>query len=92
MDDEFTAPAAPVSHPAPPSRDEIIAMLAALGDRSRDEVAERIGSLELTWLITKVEQEYDVTLELSDDALAQMTTVSGAVATLRDELAGAANA
>jgi acyl carrier protein len=50
-------------------------------------VAERIGSLELTWLITQVEERYAVTLELSDDELTQMSTVSGAVAVLHDVLA-----
>ncbi|HUZ23605.1 MAG TPA: hypothetical protein VMV07_07555 [Streptosporangiaceae bacterium] len=82
-------PAAEGGQSAVPSREEVIAMLAAFGDRSPDEVAERIGSIELTWLITKVEQQYDVTLDLSDEALDQMTTVSGAVAALRDELAAA---
>jgi hypothetical protein len=77
------------SKPAGPSRDEVIAMLATFGGRSPQEVAERIGSIELTWLITKVEHRYDVTLELGDDALDRMTTVSGAVAALRDELAAA---
>lgn len=78
-----------MSQPAEPSRDEIIAMLASFGDRSPAEVAERIGSLELTWLITKVELKYGVTLDLSDEALAEMTTVAGTVATLRDVLADA---
>jgi acyl carrier protein len=77
------------SQSAVPSREKVIAMLAAFGDRSHEEVAERIGSIELTWLITKVEQQYDVTLDLSDEALDRMTTVSGAVAALRDELAAA---
>jgi hypothetical protein len=76
-----------MSQPAEPSRDEVIAMLASFGDRSPAEVAERIGSLELTWLITKVELKYGVTLDLSDEALAEMTTVAGTVATLRDVLA-----
>jgi acyl carrier protein len=78
-----------MSQPAEPSRDEVIAMLASFGDRSPAEVAERIGSLELTWLITKVELKYGVTLDLSDEALAEMTTVAGTVATLRDVLADA---
>jgi acyl carrier protein len=78
-----------VSQPEPLGRDEVIALLATFGDRGQDEVAEEISSLELTWLITKVEQQYQVTLDLSDDALAQMTTVTGAVAALRDVLAGA---
>jgi acyl carrier protein len=72
-----------------PDRDEVIALLAAFGQRSPDEVAEEIGSLELTWLVTKVEVQYGVTLDLSDETLAQMTTVTGAVSALRDVLTGA---
>ena len=72
-----------------PGRDEVIAMLASFGQRSPDEVAEEIGSLELTWLITKVESRYGVTLELSDETMAEMTTVSGAVTALADVLPGA---
>ncbi|HWG63475.1 MAG TPA: acyl carrier protein [Streptosporangiaceae bacterium] len=75
-----------------PDRDDVIAMLAAFGDRGPEAVPERIGSLELTWLITKVEQEYDVMLDLSDDDLTQMTTVSGAVDAIRAALAGAGHA
>jgi acyl carrier protein len=78
-----------MSHPAEPSRDEVITMLASFGDRAPEEVTEQIGSLELTWLITKVELRYGVTLDLSDDALDEMTTVSGAVAALREVLSGA---
>jgi acyl carrier protein len=78
-----------VSQPAAPDRTDLIAMLAAFGQRSPDEVAEEIGSLELVWLITKLEQHYGVTLDLSDDTLARMTTVSGAVSALREVLAGA---
>jgi acyl carrier protein len=78
-----------MSLPAEPSRDEVIAMLASFGDRAPEDVAEQIGSLELTWLITKVELRYGVTLDLSDDALEEMTTVSAAVAALRDVLSGA---
>lgn len=73
-------------------RDEVVAMLAALGDRPGEEVGDAIGSLEVTWLITQVEQRYGVTLDLSDDQLNQMTTVSSAVTTLRDALAGTAHA
>ncbi len=78
-----------MSQPGPPSRDEVIALLATFGDRSHDDVAEEISSLELSWLITKVEQQYHVMLDLSDQALAQMVTISGAVTALRDVLAGA---
>ena len=58
----------------------------------RAEVAERIGSLELTWLVTQVEARYGVTLDLSDEALDEMTTISGAVAALHDVLSGADHA
>jgi len=78
-----------MSQPEAPDREEVIAMLASFGQRSPDEVAEEIGSLELTWLITKVEQNYHVELDLSDQTLEQMTTVTGVVTALRDVLAGA---
>jgi hypothetical protein len=72
-----------------PDRAEVIGMLASFGQRSIDEVPEQIGSLELTWLITQVELHYGVTLELSDETLVQMTTVSSAVTALRTALDGA---
>jgi hypothetical protein len=71
------------------SRADIVAMLAAFGDRAPEAVPERIGSLELTWLLSGIELAYDVTLDLSEDDLGRMTTVSGAVQTLRELLAGA---
>lgn len=73
----------------PPSRAEVVAVLAALGDRTADDVTEQIGSLELAWLVSQVEQRYDTTLELSDEAVRQMATVTGAVVTLRELLLGA---
>ena len=74
---------------AAPGRADIVAILAAFGDRSPDSVPEQIGSLELTWLITSIEQAYQVTLEPTDEELAAMTTLSGAVQGFRDLLAGA---
>jgi hypothetical protein len=73
----------------PPTRAEIIAVLAAMGDRTAADVTERIGSLELAWLVSQVEQRYDTTLELSDEAVRQMATVTGAVVTLGELLSGA---
>ncbi|HEY7146924.1 MAG TPA: hypothetical protein VH637_21985 [Streptosporangiaceae bacterium] len=78
-----------MSQPAVPDRAEVIAMLATFGDRDAADVAERIGSLELTWLITKVEERFDITLDLSDEDLHQMSTVTGAVSVLHELLAGA---
>lgn len=78
-----------MSQQAAPDREQVIAMLASFGQRSPGEVAEDIGSLELTWLITQVEVHYGVTLDLSDETLARMKTVAGAVSALRDALTGA---
>jgi hypothetical protein len=73
----------------PPTRAEVIAVLAALGDRVAEDVTERIGSLELAWLVSQVEERYDTTLELTDETVRQMSTVTGAVLTLRGLLPGA---
>ena len=69
--------------PGSPGREEVIAILARLGSRSPGEVTEKIGSLEVAWLISEVEQRYKMTLDLSDEAMAQLQTLSGAVATLQ---------
>jgi acyl carrier protein len=62
-----------------PDRDEVLAMLATYGDREPEAVRERIGSLDLAWLVHQVEQRYGVMLDLADEQLAQMSTVDGAV-------------
>jgi hypothetical protein len=72
-----------------PGRKDVVTMLAGFGDRKPDEVSEQIDSLELTWLITNVEQRYGVTLDLDDEELAQMRTITGALAVFREALAGA---
>jgi len=74
-----------------PARSEVVAILAAMGDRAPDEVSEEISSLELAWLVSQVEDRYHTTLELDDAALARMMTVSGAVATIDQMLDGAAD-
>jgi hypothetical protein len=75
----------------PPTRAEVIAVIAALGDRGPADVTERIGSLELAWLVSQVEERYGTTLELNDETVRQMSTVTGAVVTLRELLPGAGN-
>jgi len=65
-------------------------MLATYGDRSAEQVRERIDSLELAWLLHQVEQRHAVTLDLDDDSLMRMTTVDGAVAVLSEVVPGAA--
>ncbi|WP_432840593.1 hypothetical protein [Dactylosporangium sp. CA-092794] len=69
---------------AVPSRDEVLAMLATYGDRRPEDVAEGIDSLELAWLIHQLEQHYGGALDLSDEELARMSTVSRAVEVLRE--------
>ena len=41
-----------------PGRDEIVAILAAFGDRPPEEVPEGIDSMELAWLVHQIEQRY----------------------------------
>ena len=65
-----------------PDRDDIVAMLATYGNREPAAVRERIDSLDLAWLVHQVEQRYEVTLDLADEQLARMSTVSGAVEVL----------
>jgi acyl carrier protein len=60
-----------------------------MGDRAPYEVAEEIGSLELAWLVSQIEERYGTTLELDDAAAQRMMTVSGAVATIHQMLASA---
>lgn len=68
-----------MSLPAPLDRATVIGMLAAFGDREPAAVEEQIGSLELTWLVTEVEQHYGTTVELSEDVLESILTVDDAV-------------
>ena len=62
-------------------------MLATYGDRRPDQVPEAIDSLELAWLIHQIEQRYG-TLDVEDDMIARMSTVTGALAVLTDLLVG----
>jgi hypothetical protein len=72
-----------------PRRSDVVAMLATYGDRQPEQVPEAIDSLELAWLIHQAEQRYG-TLDISDDALARMSTVTGAAAVLRELTVGLA--
>jgi hypothetical protein len=70
-------------------RSEVVALLATYGGRHPEQVPEAIDSLELAWLIHQVEQRYGV-LDIDDDALPRMSTVTGAVDVLRDLKIGSA--
>lgn len=58
-------------------------MLATYGGRTPEQVPEGIDSLELAWLIHQLEQRYGE-LDLADETLQRMTTVSGVVAALAE--------
>ena len=58
-------------------------MLASYGDRQPEQVPEEIDSLELAWLLHQVEQRYGV-LDVDDDMIARMSTVTGVVDVLTD--------
>jgi acyl carrier protein len=68
------------------ARDDVVAMIASLGDRSADEVGDRIDSMQLAWLLHQVEQRYGVEIELNDGQYARMSTVDGAVDVLREAI------
>ena len=70
------------------SRDDVVSMLARLGDRRPAEVPEELGSLEATWLVDQVERRYGVVLDLDDRVFAGMSTVDGAVRVLREAVRG----
>jgi hypothetical protein len=72
-----------------PGRRQVIAMLAAYGDRPPEDVAEQITSLELVWLLHCVEQQYGIQLDSSSDEIARISTVSDAVGLLRKVTADA---
>jgi acyl carrier protein len=65
-------------------------MLASYGDRTPADVLEQIDSLELAWLVHQVEQRYGVQLDLNDDTLMRMSTVTAVVEILAQLFAKAA--
>ncbi|MER7458714.1 acyl carrier protein [Micromonospora sp. NPDC126480] len=72
-------------------RADLMTMLAELSGRPAGEVPERIGSMELAWLVHLVEQRYDRRLDLTDDQLAGIRTVDDALAVFRTSLTVAAD-
>jgi acyl carrier protein len=64
-------------------RSDVVAMLATYGDRQPEQVPEAIDSLELAWLIHQIEQRFGP-LDVDDDMLARMSTVTSVVGLLTD--------
>ncbi|MFY1615270.1 acyl carrier protein [Micromonospora sp. WMMD736] len=72
-------------------RADLLTMLAELTAKPADEVPERVGSMELAWLVHLVEQRYQRQLDLTDDDLAGIRTVDDALAVLRASLTAPAD-
>jgi hypothetical protein len=70
-------------------RADVVEMLASFGDRRPEAIPERIDSMELAWLVHQVEQRYGIRLDLDDDQLVEMGTVTTAVLVLRSATADA---
>ena len=71
-------------------RSDVVAMLATYGDRQPEQVPEAIDSLELAWLVHQIEQRYGP-LDVDDDMLARMSTVTSVVDLLQDLRVGSAH-
>ncbi|MER5705269.1 acyl carrier protein [Micromonospora sp. NPDC020750] len=61
-------------------RADLLTMLAEMTAKPVDQVSDRVGSMELAWLVHLVEQRYDRRLDLTDDQLAGIRTVDDALA------------
>ncbi|MER7334341.1 acyl carrier protein [Micromonospora sp. NPDC049460] len=72
-------------------RADLVTMLAELTEKPAAEVGDRIGSMELAWLVHLVEQRYDRRLDLTDDQLAGIRTVDDALAVFRTSLTAPAD-
>ncbi|RAO41547.1 hypothetical protein GAR06_05642 [Micromonospora saelicesensis] len=66
-------------------------MLAELTAKPAAEVSDRIGSMELAWLVHLVEQRYESRLDLTDDELAGIRTVDDALVVFRASLTASAD-
>lgn len=66
-------------------------MLAELSAKPAAEASDRIGSMELAWLVHLVEQRYDRRLDLTDDQLAGIRTVDDALVVFRASLTASAD-
>ncbi|EEP70043.1 hypothetical protein MCAG_00370 [Micromonospora sp. ATCC 39149] len=60
-------------------RADLLTMLAEMTAKPVDQVSDRVGSMELAWLVHLVEQRYDRRLDLTDDQLAGIRTVDDAL-------------
>lgn len=68
--------------PPAPDRAEIVAILADFGGRPPEQVPEGIDSMELAWLVHRIEQRYGGRVD--DEAMERMTTVTDVLQVLRE--------
>lgn len=76
--------------PGVPQRADVVAMLATYGERDPEQVPEAIDSLELAWLIHQIEQRYGE-LDVDDDTMVRMSTVTGVLGVLTELKVGSAD-
>jgi hypothetical protein len=68
------------------TRADVVQMLEQLGGRGPDSTLERLSSMEVAWLVHQVEQRYGVELDLDDEQLARLRTVTDAVRLLGESV------
>jgi hypothetical protein len=66
-----------------PNRESVTAILAAYAHCPPSGVAEQVDSLGVAWLVYEAERRFGIMLELDDEVLDQLSTVTGAVETLQ---------
>ena len=67
-----------------PSREIVVAIVAARANVPEDSVSEQIDSLGVAWLLYEAERRFGISLDLDDEVLARMSTVTGAVDLLEE--------
>jgi acyl carrier protein len=67
-----------------PSREIVVAIVAARANVPEDSVPEQIDSLGVAWLLYEAERRFGISLDLDDELLARMSTVTGAVELLEE--------
>ena len=67
-------------------RADVLEMLQPLTERATDPGRERLSSMEVAWLVHQVEQRYGLRLDLDDEQLGELRTVSDAVRLLGESV------
>ena len=67
-----------------PDRESVVAILAAGARRPPQAVPETVDSLGVAWLIAEADRCFGLDLELDDELLVRMSTVTGAVEALQE--------